>query len=74
MGAGFWLRLRSVTRYFVNIKESLGSSKVGNFLTCSVSNCNNTVSYNQIIYERMAKYSTSNSFLTILASYFTVFF
>jgi len=32
MGAGFWFRLRSVTRYFVNIKESLGSSKVGKFL------------------------------------------
>jgi len=32
IGAGFWLRLRSVTRYFVNSKESLGSSKDGKFL------------------------------------------
>jgi len=45
-----------------------------NFLTCSVSKCNNTVLYNQLIYDRMAKHSTSYSFLTVLASYFTTFF
>jgi len=32
IGTGFWLRLRSATRYFVNSNESLSSSKVGKFL------------------------------------------
>jgi len=32
IGVRFWLRLRSVPRYFVYSKESLGSSKVGKFL------------------------------------------
>lgn len=74
IGAGFWFRLRSVTRYFRNSKESLGSSKGGKFLTCWVSKCNNALPYNQLIYEGMAKCHTSYSFLTILASYFTIFF
>jgi hypothetical protein len=74
IGAGFWLGLRSVSRYFGHSKEYLGSSKGGNFFTCSVSKCNNTIPYNPLIYERMTKCSTPCSFLTILASYFTTFF